>query len=1018
MELSCPSCRHPIPLKYGSDTDDGENFSTIASVDCPNCGQVPVTRSADETLTFVRPDPKQPEDVAHFQLIRPLGGGSFGTVWLARDKKLEREVALKLPIGSDPDLDTLLHEARTAAPLHHPNIVAVYEVGSHDDQVFIASEYIDGLTLRDSLSAGRPSFQRTAEITQSIATALQHAHDHGVIHRDVKPANILVDRNGQPRVTDFGLAKRLSADESISANGQILGTARYMAPEQAVGNTRETDHRSDVYAVGVMLFEMLTGELPFRGNVQAVLHQKIEQDAPSPRSLAPAIPRDLETICVRCMAREQSRRYQSAQEVADELGRFLRGEPIRARAISKPERVWRWCRRRPAIAGLIAALFLSLTGGLLGVSTFWLRAEDVAEQNRRALYRSQMNLAAEYAARGDLAGLSRTLDRFRPDGNHDDLRGFEWYYHSRLLSQFTGSWNLGAPVEELALSGDGRLVASLGKDRNITVSNADDGTVLRSLSIEAGRFRTIAFSRTGDWLASGSSDGFLRIWNPRRDDRPRFEIKNGRPVAFVRFSPDGRRVLSASDRGAVRVWDVNTGDSVAEIPTGEGENRDICFGPDGNLIAVAKADGRVRISNVEDGRPVQQLQPNPSIEVLDWSPDGTTLTTGNYSGELRVWSLEDGSLSLELPTGQGKIGDLAYVDAQRVAYVGTAGNLMIIDISSGREVFRADTHSLSHGLLDFSPGARQLAVGSGDGSIKVLSTTVLKSPTVLHHDGVLRFVMLTGDDETLLTATDTGTLTAWNVADGTRKNIEGLDLDSIRLCAAQRNGSLVAVVGSPGRARIHDWKSDKLVASINVPSQEITEIQFTPDDRRLLIGQRGGVLSGLTTDDWTTPFFETSQITAAVNEIAITPDGRTAAVACADNQVRFLDIQTGELLPQSIELTFQPQVATYCLDGQSIAVGSVSGELQIWNGADQTLTHSLKAHTGRINALTAFPDGATIVSTGQDRVIRLWHAESGDRLATFRGHVRHIFSLDVSADGKRIASGALTGDARLWRTGP
>jgi serine/threonine protein kinase len=344
MLIRCPNCQHPIELGSREPTVGSSEVlhtvHSIASVHCPNCGLVQLPLERDETVTYQSIlDRREETRVAHFSLVRLLGQGASGQVWLAEDVILGRRVALKLPVSRGGEAANLLHEARTAAHLRHQNIVSVHEVGSEKEQVFIASEYIEGLTLRDLLSAGTPALSESVALIVAVAKALHYAHEQGIVHRDVKPGNIIINAEGQPFVTDFGLAKRISKDETISSEGQVLGTARYMSPEQASGLTRETDRRADVYAIGVILFG---------GNIRALLHQKTCEDAPSPRKLTPTLPRDLETICLKCLEREPGKRYQSAAEVAEELQRFSAGEPIKARPISFAERGWRWCRRRPA----------------------------------------------------------------------------------------------------------------------------------------------------------------------------------------------------------------------------------------------------------------------------------------------------------------------------------------------------------------------------------------------------------------------------------------------------------------------------------------------------------------------------------------------------------------------------------------------------------------------------------------------------------------------------------------------
>jgi tetratricopeptide (TPR) repeat protein/tRNA A-37 threonylcarbamoyl transferase component Bud32 len=329
--------------------------------------------------------------LGRYMLLEVVGRGAFGVVYRARDTDLDRIVAVKVPragrFASRDDEDRFLREARSAAQLKHPNIVTIHDAGRLDEQggaCYLVSEFVHGTTLAERLATSEIDFRAAAGLIAAVAKALDYAHRQGVIHRDIKPANIILDQAGEPHVMDFGLAKREAGEITLTHDGEVLGTPAYMAPEQARGEAHRFDARSDVYSLGVVLYELVTGELPFRGNARMVLAQVVEEEPRPPRRLNEAVPRDLETICLRAMAKKPVERYSSAGELAEDLCRWRCGEPIRARPVGPLERGWRWCRRKPLIAALAAALALVFTGGFAGVFWEWRRAEKQAGAARRS----------------------------------------------------------------------------------------------------------------------------------------------------------------------------------------------------------------------------------------------------------------------------------------------------------------------------------------------------------------------------------------------------------------------------------------------------------------------------------------------------------------------------------------------------------------------------------------------------------------------------------------------------------
>ncbi|MSU61854.1 MAG: hypothetical protein EXS31_05570 [Pedosphaera sp.] len=449
-----------------------------------------------------------------YELIEELARGGMGVVYRARQGSLNRVVAVKMILAgqfaSKQIAQRFKSEAIAAAVLHHPNIVAIHEVGVHEGQHFFSMDYIEGQNL-SQLVGNRPlPAHQAATYLKLIAEAIHYAHEQGILHRDLKPSNILVEAaTNQPRVTDFGLAKRLDGESSITVTGQVLGSPNFMPPEQASGARGKVGRHSDVYGLGGILYYLLTARAPFQGEtLETTINQVLNNEPLSPRTLNPSVPQDLETICLKCLEKEPTKRYPTARELGEELGRFLKDEPIHARPIKRVERVWRWCRRKPALAGSLMAAAIFFAIGFMGILSQWRRAERNATyanaqsvHARRSLYAADMALAFHALEGANLGRARELLERYEPRFGVSAIAGREPANGKNGHSPFdTGRLEAELPTD---LRGwEWRYLSDQTRDQAVEILGSNLECVYR-----------LSLSPDGRFLASGSADNQVRIWD-------------------------------------------------------------------------------------------------------------------------------------------------------------------------------------------------------------------------------------------------------------------------------------------------------------------------------------------------------------------------------------------------------------------------------------------------------------------------------------------------------------------------
>jgi WD40 repeat protein len=1021
---------------------------------------------------------------------------------------------LPLAGGLDPrQLQRFKTEAQAAALLHHTNIVPIHAVGSERGVHYYAMQFIDGQTLAQLInerrtleqpppSDGGPSESpavtpaaRSATLTPSSRTreflrravllgiqaaeALEHAHVHGVIHRDIKPANLLLDAAGHLWVTDFGLA-RLQDDNGLTMTGDLLGTLRYMSPEQALARWGYLDHRTDIYSLGATLYELLTLRPAIDGqNRQEVLRRIAEDEPTPPRWLDPSIPRELETILLKAMDKEPRSRYATAQELGDDLRRFLEHKPIRARPPSIRERLAKWVRRNRDLV-TAAAIMLVMTVVLLAVSIVLVegqrrralanyraaehqrglatdRAEQLREKSEQLewqLYVSLVNRAHTEWLANNVALADQLLAECPPN-----RRGWEWHFCRRLghLEQLTLP-GPGHPFLSLTFSPDSRWIVTTANSHYLgtgvgewTIWEATTGRAIERRPVQG--VRKVAIDASGTRIAVGSNPEpgkpyTVTLWQTTMDWPPRLarapdlvlrpEPARTEPsMTDLAFSPDGQQLAAVSfveggGLGLVETWDLRTGLRLHRIEIHSGGVRAVVFRPDGSQLATACLDGTIRLWDARTGGTAGVLRGHTG-EVFDvaYSPDGRRLVTGGRDQTVRIWESASGSPIHVLPGHESFVRAVAFNgDGTRIASASEDRTVRLWDAATGTTIGILRGHTRFVLDVAFSPDGRRVASASEDGTVKLWDATAPEPARTIPHAQWVRHVAFFPDGSTLASACSDGSVRLWNGADAhelgqplrmTASQVVGLAIrsDGTSLAASDR----FAVI------RLWDAATGRLLHDLRGHEKMTCGIAFRPDGRQLASTSQDGTLRLWDTETGQSWVFFRAPSGVKTIAVVYRPDGRQLAVALTDSTVRILDATSGveqlrldALLPDVIE-SVGARIAAYDTAGRWLAVCSnpgdrVPGEVKVFDAATGRLGFTLRGHTSNVVAVAFSPDGSRIATASFDQTVKLWDAATGREAFTIRGHKGGVLSVAFSPDGRRIATGSIDNSARIWDATP
>jgi len=997
---------------------------------CPKCLMKGVMSKEDADVTLESPRIEGPgTTIGRYKLLELIGEGGMGLVYLAEQQEpIRRRAALKIvKLGMDTKQVIARFEAekQMLALLDHPNIARVYDAGTTQaGRPYFVMEYVKGQSITEYCDQHKTGIEDRLRLFRQVCEAVQYAHQKGIIHRDIKPSNILVSVEGDravPKIIDFGIAKAVTQQFTegtlFTQQGQLLGTPEYMSPEQTDLATQDIDTRSDIYSLGVVLYQLLAGVLPFgresfeRGGFAEIQRVIQEVDPPNPSTalsrlgdeakkiaerrktqvvpLARRLHRELEWIPLKAMRKERVRRYRSASELADDIQNYLNGNPLIAGPETAMYRVRKFVRRHAGSVATVALTAAAIILGLVISTAMYLRSEkalkgeatarkqaeqaqDVAQEQRnlaetkaedlrRAMYVNNIQLADSKYKEGNIRRVRELLVACP-----NDLRGWEWNRLNYIADQSTMTLRGHQDgVTSLALSPDGKRIISGSLDKTIKVWAVETGNELMTLQGHKEFVNSVAVSPDGRRIASGSADKTIRVWDiGTGTELMTIATGHEEEVSNVAFSPDGKLIVAGSSGGSIKVWDASNGTEIATLLGQEGSVCYVVFSPDGGQIASTYYLGKeVRIWDTNTGAPIMTLS-GEGLMGAAFSPDGKRIHSGSM-----IWDRETGEQLINL---RNTVNAFAFSPDGRFLVSGSDNILEIWDTTTGHVVksFRGHSYPISSAV--FTKDGQHVISGSDDDTVKVWDMTIDREITRLRGHRCAAYSMAFSPDGKRIISGGEDGIKVWDVASGAEVTTLRGNAGSIYSLAFSADSKRIISGSSDNTIKVWDAASRTELVTLRGHKKEVLGVAFSPDDKRIASGSY-------------------------------------------DNTIKVWDAATGaELMNLTGHIGWFSSIV-FSPDGKRIISGSSDSdrEIKVWEVSTGGTLMTLCGDTFRgVRGIAVSPDGERIAAAGEN--IRVLDLSTGKELMTLRGHQHIVDFVAFSPDGKRIVSSSRDGSAKVW----